>query len=147
MKTDRWLPAAAIALAGALITWLNRGERVVLHAGVTTFYRAPLTLVLFVAFVAGMLAMMVLSLRQDRRMRDELRARGLLDDPAFRASPVPAAPRQQPVHAPDRAAEERWSSAEPPAHSPWAGLDTPRRAAGDDATMPHPREPDPPPAY
>lgn len=75
---QRWLPAAAITVFAAGITWLNRGERVALDIGIATFYRAPLTVVLFLAFLAGMLSMLLLSLRQDLRMREELRARGIL---------------------------------------------------------------------
>jgi hypothetical protein len=80
----RWLPPAGIALAAGLLTWLNRGERAIVHLGIATFYGAPLTVVLFLAFLAGMLAMLALSLRHDLRMREELRARGLLGAP-----PVP----------------------------------------------------------
>ena len=90
MTVPRWLPAAAITVFAAGITWLNRGERVALDIGVTTFYRAPLTMVLFLAFLAGMLSMLWLSLRQDRRMREELRARGLLDVPSGSTAPAPA---------------------------------------------------------
>jgi hypothetical protein len=74
----RWLPPAGIALVAGLLTWLNRGERAVVHLGIASFYGAPLTVVLFLAFLAGMLAMLGLSLRHDLRMRQELRARGLL---------------------------------------------------------------------
>ncbi|HEX5869311.1 MAG TPA: hypothetical protein VFY65_02785, partial [Longimicrobium sp.] len=102
MTAPRWLPAAAVTVFAAALAWFNRGERVVLDVGVTTFYRAPLTVVLFLAFLAGMLSMLALSLRQDRRLRDELRARGILDLPARpAASPASAAaaspdwPRQQ----------------------------------------------------
>lgn len=86
---SRWLPAAAVTLLAAVLAWLNRGERVALDLGVATFYRAPLTVVLFLAFLAGMLSMLWLSLRHDRRVRDELRRHGLLQPaapPAFAAS-------------------------------------------------------------
>ncbi len=93
MTIPRWLPPAGIALAAALLTWLNRGERAVVHLGIATFYRAPLTLVLFLAFVAGMLSMLALSLRHDLRMREELRARGLLvPTPGPVPAPSPPAP-------------------------------------------------------
>jgi hypothetical protein len=78
-----------VALVAAGFTWLNRGERVAVDLGIIRFFRAPLTLVAIVAFLAGMLAMMLLSLRHDRRVREELRARGLLE-PA-RPGPVRAA--------------------------------------------------------
>jgi uncharacterized integral membrane protein len=82
MTSPRWLPAAAVTVFAAALAWFNRGERVALDVGIATFYRAPLTVVLFLAFLAGMLSMLLLSLRHDRRLRDELRARGILDLPA-----------------------------------------------------------------
>ncbi len=84
----RWLPALGITLLAAAFTWLNRGERVAVDAGLFQFYRAPLTLVVFLSFLAGMLSMLLLSLRHDRRVREELRARGLLEP----APPRPSAP-------------------------------------------------------
>ncbi len=75
----RWLPLLGVALAAALFAWFNRGERVVVGLGVATFYRVPLTFVVFLAFLAGMLAMLLLSLRHDLRLRRELRARGMVD--------------------------------------------------------------------
>ncbi len=102
MTRSCWLPIAAVTLFAAWFAWLNRGERTAVDVGVFTFYRAPLTVVLFLAFVAGMLSMLLLSLRQDMRMREELRARGLLDAPPPSASALPAAaewsrPREAPV--------------------------------------------------
>jgi uncharacterized integral membrane protein len=84
----RWMPALGITLLAACFTWLNRGERVAVDVGLFRFYRAPLTMVAFLAFLAGMLSMLLLSLRHDRRVREELRARGLLEP----APPRPAAP-------------------------------------------------------
>lgn len=84
MTVPRWLPVAAVTVLAAGVAWLNRGERVAVDLGIATFYRAPLTVVLFAAFLAGMLSMLALSLRQDLRLRDELRRRGLLDAPAAR---------------------------------------------------------------
>lgn len=104
MTVPRWLPPAGIALAAGLFTWLNRGERAVVHLGITTFYRAPLTVVLFLAFLAGMLAMLALSLRHDLRMRQELRARGLLVPAPGHGSPV-VAPSSPAPHAHVPAAE------------------------------------------
>lgn len=92
MSVRRWLPALGIALAAALFAWWNRGERVVVDAGLFRVYRAPLTLVVLGAFLAGMLSMLLLSLRHDRRVRDELRARGLLEPaPARAAAPIASA--------------------------------------------------------
>ncbi|HEU0301643.1 MAG TPA: hypothetical protein VFR37_19465 [Longimicrobium sp.] len=118
MRGSRWLPVAAVALFAAGFAWLNRGERVAVDVGVATFYRAPLTVVFFLAFLAGMLSMLALSLRQDLRMRDELRARGLLDVPPS-ATPPPAAaewsrPREAPVEpAPAPAGEDERTLAYP----------------------------------
>jgi hypothetical protein len=100
VTVPRWLPAAAITVFAAGITWLNRDERVALDIGITTFYRAPLTMVLFLAFLAGMLSMLWLSLRHDRRVRHELRRHGLMQpEPARPASAwgmarEPAQPRE-----------------------------------------------------
>jgi uncharacterized integral membrane protein len=92
VSVPRWLPFAAVTLAVALFTWWNRGERVVVDVGFATFYRAPFTFVVFLAFLAGMLSMLLLSLRHDLRLRRELEARGLLDRPAAEpASPPPHA--------------------------------------------------------
>jgi hypothetical protein len=87
VNVRRWLPALGITLAAAAFTWLNRGERVAVDVGLFRFYRAPLTLLVFLVFLAGMLSMLLLSLRHDRRVREELRARGLLEP-----APRPAAP-------------------------------------------------------
>jgi uncharacterized integral membrane protein len=87
---QRWLPAAGVTLFAAVFAWLNRGERVVVDLGLLRVYRAPLSMVAFLAFLAGMLSMLALSLRHDRRLREELRARGLLEG-APRPSPAPAA--------------------------------------------------------
>ena len=81
MSAGRWLPAAGVTLLAAAFAWLNRGERVPVDLGLFRFYRAPLSVVAFLAFLAGMLSMMVMSLRHDRRVREELRRRGLLDVP------------------------------------------------------------------
>jgi hypothetical protein len=113
----RWLPPAGIALAAGLFTWLNRGERAVVSIGIATFYGAPLTVVLFLAFLAGMLAMLALSLRHDLRMREELRARGLL---------IPAPGPGSPVLAPSPPA--------PHAHVPAAEPEETARFVSDDHT-------------
>lgn len=109
MTGSRWLPAAAITLAAAWFAWLNRGERTAVDVGIATFYRAPLTVVLFLAFLAGMLSMLALSLRQDRRLRAELRARGLLDAPPPaepRADAEWTRPRETPVEVPTARVED-----------------------------------------
>ena len=96
MNVRRWLPAAAVMLAAAAFAWLNRGERVAVDLGLLRFYRAPLAIVAFAAFLAGMLAMLAVSLRHDRRVREELRSRGLLE--AVPAGPPAAVGGAWPVH-------------------------------------------------
>jgi uncharacterized integral membrane protein len=90
VSVRRWLPALGVTLVASLFTWWNRGERVAVNLGLFELYRAPLTAVVFLAFLAGMLSMLLLSLRHDRRVREELRARGLLPPAAVRAA-APAA--------------------------------------------------------
>jgi hypothetical protein len=143
----RWLPPAGIALAAGLLTWLNRGERAVVHLGIATFYRAPLTVVLFLAFLAGMLAMLALSLRYDLRMRQELRARGLLvpaSGPVL--APSPPAPH---AHVPAAEPEEtaRYASDDHTAklQGDGAGPRGPYHVDGDDPTLIHQHDGDPPP--
>jgi hypothetical protein len=86
----RWLPLLAVAALAAAFASLNRGERVVVELGLATFYRVPLTGLVFVAFVAGMGAMMLLSLRHDLALRRELRARS--EAPAVAVPPAAPAP-------------------------------------------------------
>lgn len=90
MTAPRWLPVAAVTLFAACLAWANRGERVALDLGFATFYRAPLAFVLLLSFLAGMMAMLWLGLRQDRRVRDELRRHGLL--PPAQAEPTHPVP-------------------------------------------------------
>lgn len=87
----RWLPIAGVTLLASLFAWLNRGERVAVDLGILRFYRAPLTVVAFLAFLAGMLSMLLLSLRHDRRLREELRARGVLEPVRPEPARAPAA--------------------------------------------------------
>jgi len=91
----RWLPLAAVTLLAGAFAFLNRGEVAAVHVGVATFYRAPLTLVVFIAFLFGMLSMLALSLHQDLRTRRLLRRHGLLDTPA-RTPPAPTPPQHSP---------------------------------------------------
>jgi uncharacterized integral membrane protein len=99
---SRWLPAAAVTVFAAALAWLNRGERVAVDVGLFTLYRAPLALILLLTFLAGMLAMLLLGLRHDRRVRETLRRHGLLEpqEPAPQAASAwgvvrePAPPRE-----------------------------------------------------
>jgi hypothetical protein len=148
----RWLPPAGIALAAGLFTWLNRGERAIVHLGIATFYGAPLTVVLFLAFLAGMLAMLALSLRHDLRMREELRARGLLVPVPDQGSPVLApSPPAPNAYVPEAEPEEtaRFVSDDHTARFQGDGAG-PRRAyhvdgdGDEDPTLIHQRDGEPP---
>jgi HAMP domain-containing protein len=147
VTVPRWLPAAAITVFAAGITWLNRGERVALDIGITTFYRAPLTVVLFLAFLAGMLSMLWLSLRQDLRTREELRARGLLDAPARPAAPQATEsghPEQTPARAePVPAWREEETAVRQDPSPEWRRqeetAERPEPAPADDRTVSYPR--------
>jgi hypothetical protein len=89
--TSRWAPVLAVSVVAASFSWLNRGERVVVDVGIMTIYRAPLTVVVFVAFIAGMASMLLLGLRHDLRVRRELERRGIEPPPAAAPAPPPAA--------------------------------------------------------
>lgn len=163
MNAPRWLPAAAVTLFAACFTWLNRGERVAVDVGMVTFYRAPLTVVLFLAFVAGMLSMLALSLRHDRRVREELRARGLLDAPpsssraaasAWGAAPSPAvdatevaepAPAAEPPSPFAPPAEREHAAEERTEMYPRYGEVSAAHPAGEDRTELHPHHDGGPP--
>jgi len=107
VNVRRWLPALGVTLVAALFTWFNRGERVAVNLGLFELYRAPLTMVVFLAFLAGMLSMLLLSLRHDRRVREELRARGLLAPaPARAAAPAASAWGVAPEPADERTAAD-----------------------------------------
>lgn len=153
MTIPRWLPPAGIALAAGLFTWMNRGERTIVHLGIATFYGAPLTVVLFLAFLAGMLAMLALSLRHDLRMRQELRARGLLVPAPGQGSPVLApSPPVPHAHVPAAEPEETAVFAADDHTARFqgdgAGPHGPYHVDGDgehDPTLIHPRDGEPPP--
>jgi len=78
----RWLPLVAVALLAAGFAYLNGAERVSVHLGLTVLYRVPLTIVVFVAFILGMLVMFGVSLRQDLRIRRALRESGMIGSEA-----------------------------------------------------------------
>ncbi|MBW3656538.1 MAG: LapA family protein [Gemmatimonadetes bacterium] len=153
MTIPRWLPPVGIALAAGLFTWLNRGERIVVHLGIATFYGAPLTVVLFLAFLAGMLAMLALSLRHDLRMRQELRARGLLVPAPGQGSPVLApSPPAPHAHVPAVEPEETAGFSDDRTarfQGDGAGLRVPYHVDGDggehDPTLIHQRDNESPP--
>lgn len=89
----RWGPVVGVTLVAALFSWFNRGERVIVDLGVAKLYRVPFTVVVFIAFLAGMVSMLLLSLRHDLRVRRALERHGL--DPSGH-TPVLAAPDPPP---------------------------------------------------
>jgi len=55
------------------LAWLNGGQRVTLRLGIATFYRVPLTVVIFGSLIVGMTIVMVAGIRADLRVRRILR--------------------------------------------------------------------------
>lgn len=80
MRVARWLPLLAIVLLSGLFAYFNTGERVTLNLGVTVIYQVRLVPVVFGAFVLGMIAMFLVGLRHDMRVRRHLRERRLLHE-------------------------------------------------------------------
>jgi hypothetical protein len=93
----RWLPLAAATLLAGAFAYLNRGETAILRLGITSIYQAPVVGVAFVAFLLGMLTMLVFGLRQDLRTRRLLREHGLLDEANRPAAPPPRAYDYEPA--------------------------------------------------
>lgn len=77
MRPGRWVPVLVVGVLAGGFAWLNRGETAFVHLGVTTLYRVPVSLVVLGAFLLGMVAMLLLSLPADLRVRRELRRREL----------------------------------------------------------------------
>jgi uncharacterized integral membrane protein len=86
-----WIAVAVAGVVAGLFAFVNRFERVSVELGFTHLYAVPLALFFFAAFLLGMAAMLLISLPQDRRIRELLRAQGLLDVPAPPPPPVPPA--------------------------------------------------------
>jgi len=61
-----WPYALGMGLFALLFVWLNRGETMVLHLGVFTWYGAPAAPVVLAAFLLGMAAMVLVSLLHER---------------------------------------------------------------------------------
>jgi len=69
MSRGGWFGVAALALLAAAFAFVNRGETAAVHLGLATFYRAPVSLLVLGSFLLGMVAMLLLGLRQDLRVR------------------------------------------------------------------------------
>lgn len=73
MRLSGWLVPLTIALIAAIFAYQNRGEAATMHVGGLTFYRVPLAWIALGAFLLGMVAMFLLGLRHDLRVRRTLR--------------------------------------------------------------------------
>lgn len=72
----RWAMLAGIGALAAVFASFNSRERVALSLGFTEVYRVSLVVLIFVAFLAGMITMFLLGLRHDLRVRQALREAG-----------------------------------------------------------------------
>jgi len=103
VKPSGWLAVVAGAVVAGLFAFANRFERVNLNLGLTSIYAIPLAIVIFAAFLLGMAAMLLVSLPQDRRIREQLRAHNLLNAPTpppLPGSAVPGPPDYAPIPTP-----------------------------------------------
>ncbi|HEV2148324.1 MAG TPA: LapA family protein [Longimicrobiaceae bacterium] len=75
MTRTGWFGIAALALLAAGFAYLNQSETAAVHLGLVSIYRAPVSILLLGAFLLGMIAMFLLGLRQDLRVRRMLRER------------------------------------------------------------------------
>jgi hypothetical protein len=66
VRRGAWPFALGIGALALAFTWLNRGEAMVLHLGLFTWYRAPVAPVLLGAFLLGMGAMVVVGMLHER---------------------------------------------------------------------------------
>lgn len=70
---ERLLVGGALALIAAAFAWLNGDVRVAVNLGVVRIDAVPLPIVVFVAFLLGMLTLFLASLKADLRMQRMLR--------------------------------------------------------------------------
>lgn len=73
MKAGRWIVPLVVAFLAAAFAYQNRGEAATMHFAGATFYRVPLTWIALGSFLLGMIAMFLLGLRHDLRVRRVLR--------------------------------------------------------------------------
>lgn len=95
----RWAVLLALGLVAAIFAYLNAGERTSVHLGVAVLFQVPLVGLVFAVFLLGMLAMYILGLRQDLRVRRILRDHGLeelLEEPDHYYGPAPRPPDPHP---------------------------------------------------
>jgi uncharacterized integral membrane protein len=79
MRAARWLILLGIALLSGLFAYFNAGERITVNLGFTILYRVSLARVVLGTFLLGMVTMFLVGLRQDLRLRRQLRDLGLLN--------------------------------------------------------------------
>ena len=71
----RWVALGVITLLAALFGYFNSGESVAIHLGFVVLYQIPLVILIFLAFLLGMLTMFLAGLRHDMKVRQLLRER------------------------------------------------------------------------
>jgi len=71
--SGRILGGLVLTLLAAGFAWLNGGQHVTLHLGLFRLRGVSLPAVVFAAFLAGMLTLMLASLKSDLRSRRMLR--------------------------------------------------------------------------
>jgi len=101
MRGGRWLILAAVVLFSGLFAYFNAGERTTLNLGFTVLYRISLVRLVLGSFILGMVAMFLIGLRQDLRLRRYLE--GL---EGTRTAPPPL---RDPEVKPAYDADERWA--------------------------------------
>lgn len=69
----RMLITVAVAMAATVFAVFNGGERVTVRLGIATLHSVPLSAVVLVSVVVGMLVVFVAGLRADLRMRRMVR--------------------------------------------------------------------------
>ena len=92
MTRRGWILLIAAAVLAAAFAYQNRMERVALAIGPLRLHAIPVAVIACAAFLLGMAAMLLVSLPADRRVRELLRAHGLLDAPLDAATPHAAHP-------------------------------------------------------
>lgn len=73
MRKGTLLLAVLFALLAAGFAWQNRGETTAVHLGIFHFYQVPVSWIALGSLLLGMIAMFVLGLGHDLRVRRRLR--------------------------------------------------------------------------
>jgi uncharacterized integral membrane protein len=99
MTRRGWILLIAAAVLAAAFAYQNRMERVALTFGPLRLHGIPVAVIACAAFLLGMMAMYLLALPTDRRIRELLRAHGLLDTPLDTTPRRTSGPQNVPVQA------------------------------------------------